>query len=257
MSITLRIHLFPFRTQKLSSAVLKILGGKLPGKIGRCRHKYSSLAQLVEHAAVNRRVVGSSPTGGARKETSKTASLLCLVRNNQRHCGSAGARSRPPPVAEGGRRRALSKREKCERKRAVRPFCKLDRWFESNRGSHVGAKFALLRFCFFPKKQNYPHATLLLLVSQKTQDVFCESGSETNDTAVPQGPEADRRRWRREGGEGRLAKGRNASGSEQSDHFASWTKAGKSEEMESRPPPVAEGGEGRLAKGRNIAHGQE
>ena len=59
--------------------------------------------------------------------------------------------SRPPPVAEGGRRRALSKREKCERKRAVRPFCKLDRWFESNRGSHVGAKFALLRFCFLGK----------------------------------------------------------------------------------------------------------
>ena len=28
---------------------------------------YSSLAQLVEHAAVNRRVVGSSPTGGATK----------------------------------------------------------------------------------------------------------------------------------------------------------------------------------------------
>ena len=29
---------------------------------------YSSLAQLVEHAAVNRRVVGSSPTGGAISE---------------------------------------------------------------------------------------------------------------------------------------------------------------------------------------------
>ena len=28
---------------------------------------YSSIAQSVEHAAVNRRVVGSSPTGGARK----------------------------------------------------------------------------------------------------------------------------------------------------------------------------------------------
>ncbi len=28
--------------------------------------RYSSIAQLVEHAAVNRRVVGSSPTGGAR-----------------------------------------------------------------------------------------------------------------------------------------------------------------------------------------------
>ena len=29
--------------------------------------KYSSLAQSVEHAAVNRSVVGSSPTGGACK----------------------------------------------------------------------------------------------------------------------------------------------------------------------------------------------
>ena len=29
--------------------------------------KYSSLAQSVEHAAVNRSVVGSSPTGGADK----------------------------------------------------------------------------------------------------------------------------------------------------------------------------------------------
>ena len=28
---------------------------------------YASLAQQVEHAAVNRRVVGSNPTGGARK----------------------------------------------------------------------------------------------------------------------------------------------------------------------------------------------
>ena len=30
--------------------------------------EYSSLAQSVEHAAVNRSVVGSSPTGGAWKE---------------------------------------------------------------------------------------------------------------------------------------------------------------------------------------------
>ena len=31
-----------------------------------CSVQYSSLAQSVEHAAVNRRVVGSSPTGGAK-----------------------------------------------------------------------------------------------------------------------------------------------------------------------------------------------
>ena len=64
--MTMRIHPFPFRTRKLSSSVPKILGRRRPGKIGRCRHIYSSIAQSVEHAAVNRRVVGSSPTWGAR-----------------------------------------------------------------------------------------------------------------------------------------------------------------------------------------------
>ena len=32
---------------------------------------YSSLAQSVEHSAVNRRVVGSSPTGGANRKVRK------------------------------------------------------------------------------------------------------------------------------------------------------------------------------------------
>ena len=36
--ITERPHLFPFRTQKLSSPVLTILGWRRPGKIGRCRN---------------------------------------------------------------------------------------------------------------------------------------------------------------------------------------------------------------------------
>ena len=65
MLIAVRVHPFPSRTRKLSSLAPKILGGQLPGKIGRCQHIYSSIAQSVEHAAVNRRVVGSSPTGGA------------------------------------------------------------------------------------------------------------------------------------------------------------------------------------------------
>ena len=38
--------------------------------------KYSSLAQSVEHAAVNRSVVGSSPTGGA-KEPPNQVVLFC------------------------------------------------------------------------------------------------------------------------------------------------------------------------------------
>ena len=38
----MRVHPFPFRTRKLSSFVPTILGGKLPGKIGRCWHSYPS-----------------------------------------------------------------------------------------------------------------------------------------------------------------------------------------------------------------------
>ena len=78
--IAVRHHLFPCRTQKLSSPTPKILAWRRVGKIGSCGHEdtqkrrqrafsfgvYSSLAQSVEHAAVNRRVVGSSPTGGAK-----------------------------------------------------------------------------------------------------------------------------------------------------------------------------------------------
>ena len=41
--------------------------------------KYASLAQSVEHAAVNRGVVGSSPTGGAIKALSIYAPLAQLV----------------------------------------------------------------------------------------------------------------------------------------------------------------------------------
>ena len=83
--ITMRVHPFPSRTRKLSSLLPTILGWKRPGKIGRRRHKYrlftgrlqhSSIAQSVEHAAVNRRVVGSSPTGGAKKSRKTLVFLL-------------------------------------------------------------------------------------------------------------------------------------------------------------------------------------
>ena len=42
---------------------------------------YSSIAQSVEHAAVNRRVVGSSPTGGAKKTlVRKNKSFFSYIR---------------------------------------------------------------------------------------------------------------------------------------------------------------------------------
>ena len=40
---------------------------------------YSSLAQSVEHAAVNRRVVGSSPTGGAKNSLAQMGGRIFYV----------------------------------------------------------------------------------------------------------------------------------------------------------------------------------
>ena len=45
---------------------------------GAAIHSYSSLAQSVEHAAVNRRVVGSSPTGGATQTEPLKIQRLCF-----------------------------------------------------------------------------------------------------------------------------------------------------------------------------------
>ena len=97
-----RVHLFPFRTQKLSSAEATILAWRRAGKIAQCQHYpiqltrvcrlavlvfiphrpqpieelYSSLAQSVEHLTVNQGVVGSSPTGGAKKKALAFASAF-------------------------------------------------------------------------------------------------------------------------------------------------------------------------------------
>ena len=63
-------HLYPSRTQKLSLSAPMVLSWTRLGRVGRRRIFHSSIAQSVEHAAVNRRVVGSSPTGGAKNKKS-------------------------------------------------------------------------------------------------------------------------------------------------------------------------------------------
>ena len=78
--MTVRVHLFPSRTQQLSSLVPTILGWKRPGKIGRRQHKrppqsrrstYCSLAQSVERMTVNHDVVSSSLTGAANEKATR------------------------------------------------------------------------------------------------------------------------------------------------------------------------------------------
>ena len=57
-----RSHLYPSRTQKLSSPAPKILGGKLPGKIGHCRFIWPH-GQVVKTSPFHGGNPGSNPGG--------------------------------------------------------------------------------------------------------------------------------------------------------------------------------------------------
>ena len=67
VTIARRIHLFPYRTQKLSSLALMILGGRLPGKVGRCR-LFWSYGQAVKTPPFHGGNPGSIP-GRITKQT--------------------------------------------------------------------------------------------------------------------------------------------------------------------------------------------
>ena len=99
VSMTVRFHLFPFRTQKLSSLVPKIVGWRRPVKIGRCRLLYKAasgpslgpgpefalyapLAQLVEQLTLNQWVLGSSP----RWCTKRASNARCRLFSSCCHC---------------------------------------------------------------------------------------------------------------------------------------------------------------------------
>ena len=101
---TVRFHLFPFRTQKLSSLVPKIVGWKRPVKIGRCRLLktqppgrangpargclYAPLAQLVEQLTLNQWVLGSSPRWCTKISPTEAWGLFfCITpRESRRSC---------------------------------------------------------------------------------------------------------------------------------------------------------------------------
>ena len=81
VSMTVRFHLFPFRTQKLSSLVPKIVGWKRPVKIGRCRLLFLlwPVGQAVKTAASHAVNVGSIPARVTKKHSSLCWSVfLCI-----------------------------------------------------------------------------------------------------------------------------------------------------------------------------------
>ena len=69
VSMTVRFHLFPFRTQKLSSLVPKIVGWRRSVKIGRCRLLFLiwPVGQAVKTAASHAVNVGSIPARVTKK----------------------------------------------------------------------------------------------------------------------------------------------------------------------------------------------
>ena len=114
--IAKRIHLFPFRTQKLSSLALMVLGGQPPGRVRRShvygplvkrsRHRpftavtgvrfpYGSpipgtIAQLGEHLPYKQGVTGSSPVS-----PTICGLVVQLVRMPACHAGGRGFESLP------------------------------------------------------------------------------------------------------------------------------------------------------------------
>ena len=98
--MAVRTHLFPFRTQKLSSLAPKVLVGTPTGRIGRCRisiNKRGTLYLFYLYIAI------ILPVEGGRARNSQNSTVCCFaVRDEQTHtfrvCGArGGGRSLPPP----------------------------------------------------------------------------------------------------------------------------------------------------------------
>ena len=83
MIIAERIHLFPSRTQKLSSPALKILGGKLPGKLGS-RRFFLFLENVNDEGTAPSLAAGAVP--------------FLVLRAVKHHASAAGGPSGPTDV---------------------------------------------------------------------------------------------------------------------------------------------------------------
>ena len=97
--IARRIHLFPYRTQKLSSLALMILGGRPPGKVGRCRFSKKATCLYRLLFSRKRRKRDSGAEGGGESEANVAvlvkkevheSELLFLAQRTKRDSGAEG-----------------------------------------------------------------------------------------------------------------------------------------------------------------------
>ena len=80
VTIAERKHLYPSRTQKLSSPAPMILGGKLPGKVGRCRFIFYT-GLIFKPALPHGQVVKTSPFHGGNPGSSPGGVNIEIKRN--------------------------------------------------------------------------------------------------------------------------------------------------------------------------------
>ena len=137
------IHLFPYRTQKLSLSAPMVLGWRRPGRVGRCRipkkkpsHKAelflcppgiflpgrlqpSATLYLARFPIARRQWDRSLPppvaeTGRRSVGNRKEHRLRCDYASSPDHCPlrGSGSRSLPPAVRDEGRRSAGNRKER-------------------------------------------------------------------------------------------------------------------------------------------------
>ena len=82
VTIAGRSHLFPYRTQKLSSFALMILGGRPPGKAGRCR-LFWSYGQAVKTPPFHGGNPGSIPGRITKEKRSALVLRFSLVNTDR------------------------------------------------------------------------------------------------------------------------------------------------------------------------------
>ena len=117
--IALRFHLFPYRTQKLSSIASMVLGGRPPGRVERCRI-YFNIPRELSWQSMRLLTAGSSVRAGLEEPKQKSMSLrhtflLCLVwleRTTLHSKQPPRLLTEPKATAAGGGRRELEDAQK-------------------------------------------------------------------------------------------------------------------------------------------------
>ena len=130
---TQRVHPFPFRTRKLSSAVAKILCGRLHGKIAQCRHGREDISSYLpkqkrdgERTTFEKKETGASSTYGiARRKRKRIRGCSSVGRAPALQAGGHEFESHHLHQSEENRTAGTHRSVRCMRERFGAPECEI------------------------------------------------------------------------------------------------------------------------------------